>query len=108
MVEAIAARHAEVIIVLPTGAGKSLTFMIPPLLPQAGTTVVVVPLVALKQDIVRRCWDAQIDYGLWDAHGDPDRFVGCPLLFVSVEQAVREPFRRFLARLDAHQQLDGV
>ncbi|KAK5020796.1 hypothetical protein LTS07_011432 [Exophiala sideris] len=64
MVETVAARFAEVIVVLATGAGKSLTFMVPMFLRQAGTTVVVVPLVALKQDLVRRCWDAGIEYSV--------------------------------------------
>lgn len=108
MVELVAAHHAEIVIVIPTGGGKSLSFMVPALLPRAGTTVVVLPLVALKQDMVRRCWVAGIDYSIWDAHGQSDRFVGTPLLFVAAEQAIREPFRRFLGRLDALQQLDRV
>lgn len=108
MVEMVAARHAEVVVILATGGGKSLAFMVPMLLPQATTTVVVVPLVALKQDLVRRCWDAGIEYSVWDAHGSSERFTGTPLIFVSAEQAVRDPFHRFLGSLEANQQLDRV
>ena len=64
MVEEVAAGHAEVVIVLKTAGGKSLSFLVPTCLPQASTTVVVVPLVALKSDLVRRCWDADIRYSI--------------------------------------------
>lgn len=45
-------RGDDVIAVLPTGAGKSLTYQIPALL-RPGLTVVVSPLVALMRDQVR-------------------------------------------------------
>jgi len=44
----------DVFAVLPTGAGKSLTFMLPALLQPAGVTLVVSPLVSLMQDQVGR------------------------------------------------------
>ncbi|KAK5188946.1 hypothetical protein LTR47_011582 [Exophiala xenobiotica] len=108
MVETVAARFAEVVVVLVTGGGKSLTFMVPMFLRQASTTVVVVPLVALKQDLVPRCWNAGIEYSVWEAHGDRERYTGVQLLFVTAEQAVRSVFREFLGRLDANRQLDRV
>jgi superfamily II DNA helicase RecQ len=108
MVETVATGYAEVVIILATGGGKSLSFMVSMFLPQAGTTVVILPLVALKQDMVRRCWDADIQFSVWSGHGDSQRFTGTPLLFVSAEQAVRQPFRQFLSQLDADRQLDRV
>jgi hypothetical protein len=60
MVETVATGHAEVVIVLATGGGKNLSFIVPMFFPQAGTTVVILPLVALKQDMVWWCWDADI------------------------------------------------
>lgn len=44
----------DVFAVLPTGAGKSLTFMLPALLRPSGLTLVVSPLVSLMQDQVGR------------------------------------------------------
>ena len=108
MVEEVAAGHAEVVVVLATAGGKSLSFLVPTCLPQAGTTVVVVPLVALKSDLVRRCWDADIQYSIWASHGDHERYTGTPLLFVSAEQAAKQPFRTFLSQLDANRQLDRI
>jgi superfamily II DNA helicase RecQ len=54
-INAIVARKSPVVAVMPTRAGKSLLFMLPAWAEQGGTTVVVVPLVALRGDIVRRC-----------------------------------------------------
>jgi superfamily II DNA helicase RecQ len=44
----------QVVAILPTGAGKSLLFMLPCTLPDARTTILIVPLVALHTDMLRR------------------------------------------------------
>ena len=47
----LVANHAlEVVLILATGSGKSLTFMLGSSLPEARTTVVIVPLVLLRLD----------------------------------------------------------
>jgi superfamily II DNA helicase RecQ len=56
--EAVAAMvvgESPVVAVMPTGGGKSLLFMLPAWAEQGGTTVVVVPLIALRGDMMRRC-----------------------------------------------------
>ncbi len=50
---------AKQIVILPTGAGKSLCFMLPALL-LAGPTLVIFPLLSLISDQLRRCVDAGI------------------------------------------------
>lgn len=55
----------QVVAILPTGAGKSLLFMLPCTLPDAGTTILIVPLVALRGDLLRRIRDAKIDHIEW-------------------------------------------
>ena len=52
----------EVLVVLATGMGKTLLFQLPYCLPNAGTTVVVVPLVVLTLDLLRRYHELGIDY----------------------------------------------
>jgi Helicase conserved C-terminal domain len=64
--------------------------------------------VVLKQDMVRRFQDANIQYAIWSGHGSSERFNGVPVLFVSAEQAVKQPFRRWIGMLDANRQLDRV
>jgi superfamily II DNA helicase RecQ len=41
--------HSQVIAILGTGEGKSLLYQLTSQLPEAATTVVLLPLVALKQ-----------------------------------------------------------
>jgi len=52
IVEAVLGGH-DVLAVLPTGGGKSLTFQVPALVGR-GPTLVITPLVALMEDQVRR------------------------------------------------------
>jgi superfamily II DNA helicase RecQ len=40
--------------IMPTGGGKSLLFMLPAAALQYGVTIVIVPMVALRQDIYER------------------------------------------------------
>ena len=47
----VARSRPESIIVLPTGGGKSLLFLVASQLPGAQVTIVVVPLIALRHDL---------------------------------------------------------
>ncbi|KAF3769392.1 P-loop containing nucleoside triphosphate hydrolase protein [Cryphonectria parasitica EP155] len=49
------------ICVLPTGAGKSLLFMVPAVLADSGTSIVVVLFVALMEDLVARAVAMSVD-----------------------------------------------
>jgi hypothetical protein len=52
---AIQAGESPVVVVMPTGGGKSMLFMLPAWVEPGGLTVVVVPLIALRGDLHRRC-----------------------------------------------------
>jgi superfamily II DNA helicase RecQ len=54
-INAITAGESPVVAVMPTSGGKSLLFMLPAFAEQGGTTVIVVPLIALRGDMKRRC-----------------------------------------------------
>jgi hypothetical protein len=60
---------SPLIVVLPTSAGKSLTFMLPATFDDAGTTVVITPTRALANDLSKRCKDAGIDAITWSNRG---------------------------------------
>jgi superfamily II DNA helicase RecQ len=51
-IEAIVVDESPVVAVMPTGASKSLLFMLPAWAEQGGTTVVVAPLIALRGDMI--------------------------------------------------------
>jgi superfamily II DNA helicase RecQ len=57
-------RHTPLVVVLPTGGGKSMLFMVAACLDQ-GTTVVVVPFRALVNDMLARLKAARIDHLEW-------------------------------------------
>jgi len=91
-------------IILPTGAGKSVTFMVPALLPEAKTTVVITPLVALANDILSRCQDAQIDciiYGRVKARM-------AKIIIVVTESAVSSNFVQTILDIHLKGQLDHI
>lgn len=54
----------DVLVILPTGGGKSVTFQLPPLVAR-GVTVVITPLLALARDQVQAALDRGIEAAMW-------------------------------------------
>jgi superfamily II DNA helicase RecQ len=104
-IDAIVAGKSPVVAVMPTRAGKSLLFMLPAWAEQGGTTVVVVPLIALREDIMRRCTKLGISCAKWDSRRPPD---AAAVVLVTPESAVGKEFATFLNRLRATRQLDRI
>jgi superfamily II DNA helicase RecQ len=94
----------QVVAILPTGAGKSLLFMLPCTLPNAGITVLVVPLVSLHGDMLRRVKEMSIDYLEWR----PGESREAALVLVSAEAASSKDFIKYARRLIAEQKLDRI
>ena len=103
--EAIQAGNSPVVAVMPTGAGKSILFMLPAWVEPGGTTVVVVPLIALRGDMKRRCDEFGIECIEWERTQQPD---GAAIILVTPESAVRGPFRTFLNRMRMMRRLDRI
>ena len=104
-IDAIVAGESPVVAVMPTGAGKSMLFMLPAWAEQGGTTVVIVPLIALRGDMMRRCKKLGISCAEWDGRHPPD---AAAIVLVTPESAVGEDFATFLNRLRATRQLDRI
>lgn len=64
-VMAMAKGVSPLIVVMPTGGGKTLLIQLPAMLKGAKTTIVVTPLKALANDLWKRCDDADIDCIKW-------------------------------------------
>lgn len=94
----------QVVIILPTGAGKSLLFMLPCTLPDAGVTILIVPLVSLHGDMLRRIKEMSIDHLEWN----PGESREAALVLVSAEAASSKDFVKYARRLIAEQKLDRI
>ena len=91
--------------VMPTGAGKSLTYQIPALC-REGTGLVISPLIALMHDQVRSADAAGIRAAaLTSADDNRDETIdrlrngGLDLLYVAPERASTDSFRRLIAQI---------
>lgn len=94
----------QVVAVLPTGAGKSLLFMLPCTLPDAGITILVVPLVSLRGDLLRRLEELGIEHLIWQ----PGERREAGLVLVSVEAASTKDFLTYAQILVHQQNLDRI
>ena len=98
----------DVVVLLPTGRGKSLCFQVPALVARRrgrGTAVVVSPLIALMDDQVGQLGAKGIVAGALHSHRTPEQRIATTeafesgqldLLYVSPERAASEAFRQRL------------
>jgi superfamily II DNA helicase RecQ len=103
--EAIQAGVSPVVTVMPTGEGKSILFMLPAWVEPGGTTVVVVPLIALRGDMKRRCDRLGIVCAEWKRTQQPD---GAAIVLVTPESAVGKEFGTYLNRMRTMRRLDRI
>jgi superfamily II DNA helicase RecQ len=105
VIQAIVRGDNPIVQVTGTGGGKSLSFMLPAFCSPEGVTVVVVPLVALREDLHRRCQKSGIDTHVWEGRG---HHRAASILFVTPESVVTQAFQMFINRLYGRGQLDRV
>ncbi|RPA70907.1 hypothetical protein BJ508DRAFT_218732, partial [Ascobolus immersus RN42] len=86
---------AQILISLPTGGGKSLSFIGPALLNPAVTSLLIVPLVALRDDMLRRLKEAKLSCKIY-SQTDKKRV---SVIVCTVEQAVQKTFLSDMAAL---------
>lgn len=91
--------------VMPTGGGKSLLFLLPARISRVGTTVVIVPLVALRSDLYARCAKLGISCSAWEAGMQPD---SASIVLVTPESFVSGTFQAFLRRLKTFDRLERI
>ncbi|KAJ5443111.1 hypothetical protein N7445_004862 [Penicillium cf. griseofulvum] len=102
--QAIVAGESPIVTVMPTGAGKSLLFMLPAWV-AGGLTIVVVPLITLRADLRQRCTTLGILCVEWESRRPPDE---ASIVLVTPESALTEEFRTFLNRQQLIHQLDRI
>jgi hypothetical protein len=94
----------QVVVILGTGEGKSMLFMLPCALPDTGITILILPLVSLRGDLLRRVRELAIDHWIWTPHETRT----APLVFVSAEAAGSKAFRAYAYKLAATGDLGRV
>jgi hypothetical protein len=94
----------QVVVVLGTGEGKSMLFMLPCVLPDTGITILILPLVSLRGDLLRRVRELAIDHWIWTPHETRT----APLVFVSAEAAGTKAFRAYAYKLAATGDLGRI
>ena len=95
---------SPIFVKMGTSAGKSLVFMLPAAC-STGITVVIVPLVSLRVDMIRKCNEKGIECVEWDSYYPNEWAL---IVFVTPESAVRELFGNFLNRQRALGRLDQI
>jgi superfamily II DNA helicase RecQ len=105
-IQAIQARVSPVVAVMPTGTGKSVLFMLPAWAESGGTTVVIVPLIALRYDMQRRCRALGISCAEWESNRSPPD--AASIVLMTPESALGDDGSTFINRLKQTRRLDRI
>lgn len=103
---AVLAKEPILVVVLPTGGGKSLIWMLQAAAPNPGTTVVILPFLALEQDLHRRCRLARITVSSWEVGSHPQTAVVTVVperafpIARSDDRTLQRPFLQYLGDLE--------
>ena len=96
VIKAIIRGESPIVSVIGTGAGKSLLFILPAICSAInssqstpGLTIVVIPIISLRQDIQRRCQAVKLLYAEWD-YRRPQ--TGISIILVTSESAISQAF----------------
>jgi len=90
---------------MPTGAGKSILFLLPASYGTSGTMIMIILLVTLRQDLVRYYRELGITCYAWSPRQPSD---GVKIILVTPESVITEVFYSYLNRLRMTQELDYI
>jgi hypothetical protein len=94
----------QVVLVIGTGSGKTLGVMIGTAMSEATTTILILPMVALRADMLRRFHAVGIRYLVWSV----DCKQTASLVIVSAEAACSQSFLEYAHVLVSKQKLDRI
>lgn len=103
--QAMQAGRQSVVAILPTGRGKSLLFQLPAFCSGLGTTIVVVPLIALQHNLHARNRGLNLRSEIWNGQKTPPVDT---ILLVTPEATGSPAFLAFASRLAAEHRLDRI
>jgi superfamily II DNA helicase RecQ len=94
----------QVVLVIGTGSSKTLVVMVGATVADARTTILVLPIVALRGDMLRRFHSVCMRPLIWSI----DCKQSASLVIVSAEAACIESFLEYAHRLVSRQKLDRI
>lgn len=103
--QAVIARQSRLVLVIGTGGGKSLIYMLPAICSPEGLTILVVPLTSLQTDQIRRCKQIGLRVACW---GESKAVRLAQVVLVTPESAITKAFSRFLSEKASAGLLDRV
>ena len=103
LVKSILLKVPYILGVLPTSAGKSLSYLLTSSLSTSKVTIVITPLVGLKSDIARRAKEFNIPYSLYE---DNREFKN--LTLVSIESIISDSFLQNVRDLIDSNKIDRI
>ena len=96
--------QTPLVVILPTGGGKTLTFTLGAVLRDPGVTIVVAPFKALTRSYTKRLQESQIPHVVWH-HGEA-RYA--PVVVVSADVAVSSGFITYASMLKTRKLLRRI
>jgi superfamily II DNA helicase RecQ len=98
------------VVIMPTGAGKSILFTVPAAFREAKLTVVIVPLSALLDDMVKRCQNLGLRTHKWDGlSSHSEKALGSAHIVVAGTWSCRNAsFRTWLKKVSNEAWLDRI
>lgn len=102
---AIMQHSLRLLVVMGTGTGKSMLFMLPASVSSGGVTIVIAPLRFLQDDMLDRCDRLGIPSAKWDGRRPP---YWAKIVFTTPEGAATKSFSRFLDEKRMLRQLDRI
>ncbi|KAJ5344972.1 hypothetical protein N7452_002976 [Penicillium brevicompactum] len=103
--QAMQAGRQSVVAILPTGGGKSLLFQLHAFCSGLGTTIVVVPLIALQHNLHARNRGLNLRSEIWNGQKTPP---GDTIFLVTPEATGTPAFLAFANCLAAEHRLDRI
>lgn len=102
----IVSGHPRIIVVMRTGGGKSLLFMLPAAASIDGVTIVVMPKIMLQEDMADRCRRDKIGCAVWSDNRAPP--ADARIVFVIAESAASQSFADFVNAKTLSNQLERI
>lgn len=103
-INAIMQHKSPIVAIMGTGAGKSILFMLPASV-SSGVSIVIVPLVSLREDMKARCDRLGIACVEWNSRRPHE---WAQVVLVTPESAVGEAFGHFINRQQCMGRLDRI